>query len=86
MYLSIQNNAIDKPYAGASAREYALLGYNHTGTNCNWRPSLGAPVGTSGTTNSDGEWFALDSADDAATPADFDVFTAPGLAQLRHHR
>jgi len=79
MYLSAQNNAIGNIYAGASAREYALFGINHTGTNCNWRPSIGAPTGFSGTTNSDGEWFAIDEADQAATPADFDAFTPPGL-------
>jgi hypothetical protein len=79
MYLSIQGNAVGNINAGVSAREYALFGINHSGTNCNWRPSLTAPAGKSGTTNADGEWFALGSADDATTPADFDAFTSPAL-------
>jgi hypothetical protein len=79
MYLSIASYAIHNIYAGVVPREYAIFGVNHTGTNCNWRPSRTAPVGTSGTTNADGIWFALDEADNAATPADFDAFTSPGL-------
>ncbi|HSY19836.1 MAG TPA: hypothetical protein VK815_15945 [Candidatus Acidoferrales bacterium] len=79
MYLSIWDNAIDNVFAGAIPREYAIFGVNHSGTNCNWRPSRNAPTGSSGTTNADGIWFALDAADNAATPADFDAFTSPGL-------
>jgi len=79
MYLSIWDNAIGNIFAGVIPREYAIFGVNHAGTNCNWRPSRTAPIGTSGTTNSDGIWFALDEADNAATPADFDAFTPPGL-------
>jgi hypothetical protein len=79
MYLSLWSVAIGNNYAGVIPREYATFGINHTGTNCNWRPSRTAPVGTSGTTNADGIWFAIDAADNAATPADFDAFTSPGL-------
>jgi hypothetical protein len=79
MYLSIWTPAVGNIYAGVIPREYATFGINHTGTNCNWRPSRTAPAGTSGTTNADGIWFAIDAADNAATPADFDAFTSPAL-------
>ena len=79
MYLSIWPDAVGNIFAGVLPREYATFGLNHTGTNCNWRPSRTAPAGTSGTTNADGIWFAIDAADNAATPADFDAFTSPGL-------
>jgi hypothetical protein len=79
MYLSLWSVAIGNNYAGVIPREYATFGINHNGTNCNWRPSRNPPANTSGTTNSDGIWFAIDAADNAATPADFDAFTPPGL-------
>ena len=78
MYLSLYDFAINNPNIGAAGREYALFGVNHYGTNCNWRPDATMAVGAGMIpTNSDGQWFAIDSGAGGITPADFDCMT-PG--------
>ena len=80
MYLSIWSSAVNNPFAGTTPREFAAFGINHTGTNCNWRLATPLTAGQgNGTTNADGDWFAIDAGDDSITPADFDAFTSPAL-------
>ena len=80
MYLSIWSSAINNPAAGTTPREFAAFGINHYGTNCNWRLATPLLPGTgNGTTNADGDWFAIDAGDGSITPADFDAFTSPAL-------
>jgi hypothetical protein len=79
MYLSIYSFAIDNPNAGTFPREFALFGINHRGTNCNWRPAVPIPAGSSSTTNADGVWFAIGADTGSITPADYDAFTSPAL-------
>ena len=76
MYLSLYATAVNNPFAGTYAREFAAFGINHYGTNCNWRLAAPIPAGSGcSTTNSDGVWFAIDAASGSLTPADFDAFT-----------
>ena len=80
MYLSLWASGVNNPAAGTVPREFAAFGINHTGTNCNWRLATPLLAGTgSGTTNADGDWFAIDAGDNSITPADFDAFTSPAL-------
>jgi Immunoglobulin I-set domain len=80
MYLSLWSSGVNNPAAGTVPREFAAFGINHTGTNCNWRLATPLLAGTgSGTTNADGDWFAIDAGDNSITPADFDAFTSPAL-------
>jgi hypothetical protein len=82
MYLSLYDNAINTPAAASAAREFALFGINHGGTNCNWRtdrfPAVAAGTGN-GTTNADGVWFAIDAGQGSISPADFDGFGTQAL-------
>jgi hypothetical protein len=81
MFLSVYSSAIGEgTSAGTYPREFAAFGINHTGTNCNWRLATPLLAGTgNGTTNADGDWFAIDAGDASITPADFDAFTSPAL-------
>jgi hypothetical protein len=80
MYLSLWSSGVNNPAAGTIPREFAAFGINHTGTNCNWRLATPLLAGQgSGTTNADGDWFAIDAGDGSITPADFDAFTSPAL-------
>jgi hypothetical protein len=74
MYLSLYDFALNNPGIGTAAREFALFGINHRGTNCNWRTDAPVAAGTGmNPTNSDGEWFAIGAASGSITPADFDA-------------
>jgi len=74
MYLSLYDLAQHNPGIGSPAREFALFGVNHYGTNCNWRTdSASQAAGGMMPTNSDGVWFCIDAAAGAITPADFDA-------------
>ena len=80
MFISPYGFGLNNPGIGAPAREFALFGVNHRGTNCNWRTAapIGALAGNS-PTNSDGQWFAVGAASGSITPADFDAFIPPAL-------
>ncbi len=68
MYLSTYDFARGNPGIGTPGREFALFGLDHYGTNCNWRPTTAPNPGSgSGTTNSDGEWIAIDSGSGSLT-------------------
>jgi hypothetical protein len=74
MYLSLYDFALNNPAIGSPAREFALFGVNHYGTNCNWRTdSASQAAGGMMPTNSDGVWFCIDAGAGAITPADFDA-------------
>jgi hypothetical protein len=78
MYLSLYDLALNNPAIGSPAREFALFGVNHHGTNCNWRTdSASQAAGGLMPTNSDGVWFCIDAGAGAITPADFDAIV-PG--------
>lgn len=80
MYLSTYDFARGNPGIGTPGREFALFGIDHYGTNCNWRPTAAVAAGTgSGTTNSDGQWFAIDGGTGSLTPADYDAFNSAPL-------
>jgi len=80
MFISLYQFASNNPNIGNAAREFALFGVNHRGTNVNWRTAAPIPVGAgSSPTNSDGQWFAVGAGSGSITPADFDAFVPPGL-------
>ena len=80
MFISLYQFASNNPNIGAAAREFALFGINHRGTNANWRTAAPIPAGAgSSPTNSDGQWFAIGAGSGSITPADFDAFVPPGL-------
>ncbi len=81
MYLSIYSFAIDNSLPGTFPNEFAEFGINHTGTNCNWRPTnpVTPATGGSGMTNSDGIWFAINAGAGSITPADYDGFSGQPL-------
>ena len=76
MYLSLYSFALNNPSQVAQAREFALFGVNHAGTNCIWRPDL-TIAGANAPTNSDGVWFAVDASSGSITPADYESYV-PG--------
>jgi len=76
MYLSLYDFALNNPGQLALAREFALFGVNHRGTNCIWRPDA-AITGPNAPTNSDGVWFAVDASSGSITPADYESYV-PG--------
>jgi len=76
MYLSLYDNAFNTPGLAGPAREFALFGVNHRGTNCIWRPDV-TINGLNAPTNSDGVWFAVDASSGSITPADYESYT-PG--------
>jgi hypothetical protein len=76
MYLSLYDFALNNPSQLAPAREFALFGVNHRGTNCIWRPDV-AISGPNAPTNSDGVWFAVDASSGSITPADYESYV-PG--------
>jgi hypothetical protein len=76
MYLSMYDFALNNPSLLAPAREFAIFGVNHQGTNCIWRPD--APLtGVNAPTNSDGVWCAVDASSGSITPADYESYV-PG--------
>ena len=80
MYISLYQFALNNPGIGSAAREFALFGVNHRGTNCNWRTAAPVPAnGGNSPTNSDGQWFAIGAGSGSITPADFDAFVPPVL-------
>jgi hypothetical protein len=80
MFISLYQFASNNPNIGSAAREFALFGVNHHGTNVNWRTA--APIVTnagSSPLNSDGQWFAVGAGAGSITPADFDAFVPPAV-------
>jgi len=76
MYLSLYDFALSNPSLLAPAREFAIFGVNHQGTNCIWRSDATITSGNA-PTNSDGVWCAVDASSGSITPADYESYV-PG--------
>jgi hypothetical protein len=76
LYMSLYDFALNNPSLVSQAREFALFGVNHNGTNCIWRPDV-TITGFNAPTNSDGVWIAVDASSGSITPADYESYV-PG--------